>query len=394
LRAFWSLSGGNYDVARRRFRDLLNLQVPNSSLRPKAQEYLGKIRALNDDKKNYAAALEDLQNENWDAARDGFRPMVDHKGALKDEARKQLDKIAFAQNVISTISDLARSHSYRVAKNKLDSMQEWPKSSNRLRQELVSAEQQEFGSIKSRLQSLLQKQDISGLERLQDELLNFSSRAEDISTLRAAEDLDQNLNRQIPQMKKEQSSDNPAFNKAQKDFQQARNEGDINRLGTDVLQEFEQIARGNDYNRTAAGQFVTKVIPDTIRELTQNLSEKGKTVVPPISCGRDTGPTLGSAGQAVPCAKLDMDPPLRWIGNPTIDAPAGAKQAGKLPYTLHLIVVVDGNGKVIHVDKDGPSDQDFLKKAKDAAKTWRSTKPLLNGKPVDTSFPIEVMFQP
>jgi hypothetical protein len=74
--------------------------------------------------------------------------------------------------------------------------------------------------------------------------------------------------------------------------------------------------------------------------------------------------------------------------------PGGAKQSGKLPYTLHLIVVVDGNGKVIRIDRDGPADQDFLKKAKDAAKHWQATHPSLNGKPVNASFSIDVTFQP
>ena len=71
-----------------------------------------------------------------------------------------------------------------------------------------------------------------------------------------------------------------------------------------------------------------------------------------------------------------------------------AKQAGKLPYTLHLLIVVDDNGKITHLDKDGQADQEFLKKAKEASKNWRTTKPMLSGKPVNTSFSIEVTFQP
>jgi hypothetical protein len=387
--------GGNYDASRRRFRDLLSLQMPNSTLRSKAEEYLNKIRALTDDKKNYDAALEDVQNENWDAASEEFGPIVDHKGALKDEARKQLDRIALAQSAIGAISELIRSHSYRVAKNKLDGMQEWPKSSNRLRQALVSAEQQEFDSIRSRAQALLQKQDISGLEHSQDDLNNFSSRAEDISTLRTEEELSQNLNKLIAQLKKEHSSDNTAFNKAVNDYEQARDGGDINRLRSEVFPEFERVAQGTGYNKSAAQGYVEKVIPDLIGELTKNLAAKGKAAVSPISCSQDSRPTLESKAQTVPCAKLDIDSPLSWIGNPTIDVHVGAKQAVKLPHTLHLIVVVDGNGKVIRVDKDGPAeDQDFLKKAKEASKSWRSTKPLQNGKPVNASFSVDVIFQP
>jgi eukaryotic-like serine/threonine-protein kinase len=386
-----SFGAGNYDAARRKFRDALNLQVRNSTLRPKAEEYLKKIRALNDDKKNYDAALEEMQSENWDAAREEFSAIVEHKGTLKEDAQKQLDKIVSAQNSIGAISELIRSHSYRAAKNKLDSLQEWPKSSDRLRKALQSSEKQEFEFIKSTMQSLLQKQDSSALEQLQDELNNFTGRAEDSAILQAANEFSQNLNVQISQLEKDKSPDKQAFNKAEKDFREARDADDINRLETDVRHEFEQIAQGNGYNHVAAQGYVNNVIPIAVKDITAKLSETGRAVVPAISCDQAEEPTIG---QTVPCAKLDANPPLRWVGNPTIDTPAGAKQAGKLPYTLHLIVAVDGNGKVTRVDKDGAVDQEFLKKAKDAAKKWRTTNPLLNGKPANTSFQIQVTFQP
>src|SRR6202035_5182944 len=129
----------------------------------------------------------------------------------KDEAKKRLDKIASAQIAIDSISELTRSHSYRGAKSKLDTMQEWPKSSERLRKALVAAEQQELDSIKSRTQPLLQKQDIVGLEHLQDELNTFSSRAEDAPTLKSADELTQNLNNQISQLRRAVTGDKQAF---------------------------------------------------------------------------------------------------------------------------------------------------------------------------------------
>jgi len=95
--------------------------------------------------------------------------------------------------------------------------------------------------------------------------------------------------------------------------------------------------------------------------------------------------------ESIPCAQLDSDSSLQWIGTPIIDVPGGAKQAGRLPYTLHLIVFVDAHGNVRcrRVDKDGQADQDFLKKAKDASRQWRTTEPKLNGKPVNANFPSE-----
>jgi hypothetical protein len=291
---------------------------------------------------------------------------------------------------------LIRTHSYRPAKSKLDGMGEWPKSSDRMRQELTSAEQREFTSFKSRSTALIQRQDIPGLERLQGELDNLSGRVPDASILQTIQELSRTLSSQLLQMKKDQSSDKPAFDKAEKYFQQARSESDINSLRTDVLLKFEQIARGDGYNHVAAQAYVNTVIPDSIKELTQNLAARGQATLPLISCsGTQTQrSTLENDGHTIPCVQLDADPPLRWIGNPVVDVPQNAKREGKLPYTLHLIVIVDGSGKILHIDKNGPTDQEFLKKAKDAAKRWRSSTPLLNGKPVNTSFPIDITFQP
>jgi serine/threonine protein kinase len=386
---------GNYDTSQRRFRDVLNLKIPNSALRPKAQTYLNKIRAMNDDKKNYDLALEDLQNENWDAANDSFRQIVDRKGPLAEEAKKELDKIASSQRAIVTVEEQIHAGSYIAAKNKLDAVSQWPKSFERLQQQLLAAEQQEFTSFRSRSQSLLKNQDVAGLERLQDELNIFSSRVQDSSVREAANALGSELNRQVPILKEQQSPDTAIFEKATRDFQRARTQGDIIRLKTDVLREFEQIVRMNGFHHDLAQQYVNGGIPDAIRELTQTLAGKGKAVVPPISCSHGQGapPTSGTT-ETVPCTQLDGEPSLQWIGTPTIDVPSGAKQAGKLPYTLHLIVFVDTHGNAKRVDKDGQADQDFLKKAKDAARQWKTTEPKLNGKPVNASFPIEITFQP
>lgn len=386
---------GTYDASQRRFRDMLNLQVPNSTLRPKAQAYLSKIRAMNDDKKNYDLASEELQNENWDAANDSFRHIADRKGPLAEEAKKEMDKIASAQRAIDTLEDQIRAGLYMAAKNKLDSVRQWPKSFDRLQQQLLAAQQQEFNSLRSRSQSLLKSQDAAGLERLQDELNIFSSRVQDSSIREAANGLGSELNRQVPILKEQQSSDTAIFEKATSDFQQARTQGNINRLKTDVLREFEQIVRLNGFHHDLAQQYVNGGIPDAIRELTQTLAGKGKAVVPPISCSRGAvAPPTGGTTDTVPCTQLDAEPSLQWIGTPTIDVPSGAKQTGKLPYTLRLIVFVDTHGNAKRVDRDGQVDQDFLKKAKDAARQWRTTEPKLNGKPVSASFPIEITFQP
>jgi eukaryotic-like serine/threonine-protein kinase len=387
----------NYDAARRQFLDALNLETPNSPLRPKVLEFLGKIRALNDDKKNYEIASQDIQNEDWQSARDGFQSIVGHRGALKDDAQKQLDKVTSIQTALGETQELIRSRSYRAAKSKLDGIQPWPKSYNRLRDELSSAEQQELGSIKSRAATLAQSQDAEGLERLQTELDNFSGRVTDDSVLAATQDLSRTLSSQISGLKKDQSGDKTAFEKAERDFQQARSDADIHRINTEITAEFQQIAQGNGYNRVAAQSYLSSVIPGTVKELTENLAAKGRAVVPPISCNLTQAEIQAlqtKVRNAIICADVDADSPLGWMGNPVVDLPANAKSSGKLPYTLHLIVVVNEAGAVIHVDKDGPADADFLKKAKESAKQWKTTVPLVNKKPASAAFPVAVTFQP
>ena len=386
---------GNYDASGRRFRDLLNLQVPNSTLRPKAQGYLNKIRAMGIDKKDYDAALQELENENWVVANNAFAQIADRKGPLGEEARKQLDKIASAQRAIAAVEVQIGAGSYIAAKDKLDSVKQWPKSFDRLQHQLLAAEQQEFNSLRSRSQSFLKNQDAAGLEHLQDELNIFSSRVQDPSIRDAAMGLEDELNKQVGGLKEQQSADNAIFEKAMRDFQQARAQGDINRLRTEVLREFEQTVRLNGFHHDLAQQYVSTSVPDAVTQLTQTLAGRRKTVVPPISCshGQVARPTSGT-GETVPCTQLDSDSSLQWIGTPTIEMPSDAKQAGKLPYTLRLIVFVDSHGNVKRLDKDGPADQNFLKKAKDASRQWRTTEPKLSGKPVNANFPIEITFQP
>ena len=75
-----------------------------------------------------------------------------------------------------------------------------------------------------------------------------------------------------------------------------------------------------------------------------------------------------------------------------VDFPDNANQAGKLPYTLTVIITVEQNGNV-KVDKDGNPDKDFFKKVKDASKHWKTTPPKADGKPVTVRFPLSITFQ-
>ena len=136
---------------------------------------------------------------------------------------------------------------------------------------------------------------------------------------------------------------------------------------------------------------VEKTIPTTAQELISKNVGPGKIIVPPIKC-TGQGPTEAPKLQTVKCDQLDADAPLQWAQPATVEVPASAKQPRKLPYTLHLTVTVDATGKV-KVDKNGDVDNDFFKKAKDAAKHWKTSIPKSGGKPVSVTFPYSITFQ-
>jgi hypothetical protein len=78
--------------------------------------------------------------------------------------------------------------------------------------------------------------------------------------------------------------------------------------------------------------------------------------------------------------------------NTSLEFPASANQPRKLPYVLRPLVFVDASGKV-KIEKNGDVDNDFFKKAKDAAKNWRTTIPRVGGKPAKVGFPLEIKFE-
>jgi hypothetical protein len=133
---------------------------------------------------------------------------------------------------------------------------------------------------------------------------------------------------------------------------------------------------------------VSSTIPAAIQTLKQTA---GKVIVPAIVCGPGKGaPEVPSANGSVPCAQLDANAPLEWVGVTTVDMPNDAKQP--LPYTLTVLVTAEPNGNV-KVDKDGNPEKSFFNKVKDASKHWKTTPPKSQGKAVSVRFSLTITFQ-
>ncbi len=379
----------DFEKARKEFRAIVELNVAGSTLKPQAESYLGKMRQTANDQKLYDTAMQDVKDENWAGARDQFQEVIKRKGPQSGDAKTQMAAVEKALQAVNSVEDAIRTGSFRTAKAQLDSAQQWNKTHERLLKEMHSAEQQQFDQIRNNAQAVESKGDTAGIQRVQDDLHSFEGRVEDTSVLAGCKDLEKRLNTAYSSAA-EKVGDKAAFDAAVAHFQQAKQKGDAELLSHGVSQEFQKIANGAGIYREQAALYVKATIPNEIQALTKS---SGKVVLPALSCGPGrASPQIPSVGGAVSCAKLDGTAPLQWVGVPMVDFPDVAKQPGKLPYSLTVIVSVDPNGNV-KIDKEGNADKDFFKKVKDASKHWKTTAPKSGGKPVAVRFPLTITFQ-
>ena len=379
----------DYDKARKEFRAVLDMNVAGSTLKPQAESYLGKIRQSANEQKLYDTALQDVKNEDWGEAQDQLQEVIERKGQQSNDAKKQLSTVEKALQTVSAVESSIHTGAFHAARTQLDSTQHWNKTHDKLLKELHAAEQQQFDQIKSNAQAVESKGDAAGIQHVQDDVHRFEGEAEEPSVLAACKDLEKHLNAAYSAAV-EKSSDRSAFEAAVAHFEQAKERRDIGQLSHGVTQEFQKLANGNGIYREQAALYVKSTIPSTIQSLTKS---EGKLVLPALSCGPGRGAVeIPSVSGAVSCSQLDANARLQWIGTPMVDFPDSAKQPGKLPYSLTVIVTVEPNGNV-KIDKEGNVEKDFFKKVKDASKHWKTTAPKSEGKPVTVRFPLTITFQ-
>jgi serine/threonine protein kinase len=379
----------DFEKARKEFRAVVDLNIAGSTLKPQAENYLGKIRQSGTDQKSFDTGVQDVKDEQWAEAKDQFQEVINRKGAQSGDAKKQMAVVDKALQTVSGFEDALKANSFRAAKAQADAAQPWGKTHDKLLKELHAAEQQQFDQIKNNAQAAEAKSDPAAIQRVQDDVHSFEGRVEDPSLLTASKDLEKRMNTAYSTAM-EKSGDKAAFDAAVQHFEAAKQKKDIELLSHGVSQEFQKIAAGAGIYHENASLYVKTTIPNAIQSLTQT---GGKLVLPALSCGpgRGAAETASVAG-AVSCAELDATAPLQWVGVPMVDFPDVANKPGKLPYSLTVMVTVEPNGNV-KIDKEGDADKDFLKKVKDASKHWKTTAPRAAGKPVTVRFPLTITFQ-
>ena len=382
--------GKAYDQARKEFQAARDLNVPNSQLRPQIDNYLKRIAQSADAKKLYEQALADIKSENLESARSQLQELVDRKGPVSGDAKQRLADVTAAQKAEESFHQLLHAEAYSNAKNRLDGLQKWPKTQDRLLKELRDNENNQATSFKNRASTLQANNDVNGLERLQNEFHQFAGQIEEPTLVTWAPEFDKWLVR-AQQALREKQGDKATFEAAVADFNATKEKGDLQRMDHEVLQKFQKIAKGSGAFRAEAQEYVDKTIPAARQQMAPSLG-KGKMVVPPILCSGGPAGAAGAGKQGTSCSQMDAGVSLQWVGVPTVEFPASANQPGKLPYVLRLLVFVDAGGKV-KIEKNGDVDNDFFKKAKDASKNWRTTIPQVGGKPAKVSFQLEIKFE-
>lgn len=378
----------DFDGAQKAFRAMLDLNVAGSTLKPQAEGYLRKIRQAGSDEKTYTTALEDLKNEKFTEARDALADLAKHKGPHSADAKKQLPAVEGALNAVNATTAQIKAGAFKAARAQLDATAQWKTTHDQLAGELHRAQKQQLDSLTSYAQNVESAGDLPGMQRALDNVHQFQGRAEDTGILSASNELEKSLNKAYTAAL-EKSGDKAAFDAAVVRYNQALQAKDTGALNK-LIPEFQKIAGGNGSYKAAAAQYATATIPNAVTMLKQT---SGKLVVPPLTCGPGKGgaETPASNG-ALSCGQLDSSPALQWVGFATVEFPDEAKQPGKLPYTLTVIVTVEPNGKV-KVEKEGNPDKAFFNKVKDAAKNWKTTQPMSGGKPVTVRFPLTITFQ-
>jgi serine/threonine protein kinase len=379
----------DFEKARKEFRAVVDLNTTGSTLKPQAENYLGKIRQSGTDQKTYDTAVQDLKDEHWAEAKEQFQEVINRKGSQSGDAKKQMPVVEKALQTVSTFEDDLKASSFRAAKTQVDAAQQWSKTHEKLLKDLHAAEQQQFDQIKNSAQAAENKSDATAIQHVQDDLHSFQGRAEEPSLLTSSQDLEKRMNTAYS-IAVSKNGDKAAFETAQQHFELAKQKRDVETLSHGVSQEFQKIANGSGIFRDQAALYVKTTIPNAIQALTQT---SGKLVLPALSCGPGRGAAeTPSIGGSVSCAKLDAGAPLEWVGTPMVDFPDVANKPGKLPYSFTVMVTVEPSGNV-KIDKEGDADKDFFKKVKDASKRWKTTAPKSDGKPVTVRFPLTITFQ-
>jgi TonB family protein len=329
-------------------------------------------------------------------------------GAHRTEAERLRDSIS--QRLSKSEQDLQRNEQFSTlaaearrdldagdaaaARGKLSEIQKLGGKDENLAAEIDRTERARFAFLESEYQQDAQSADERARSHLGDLQRQFRALAANGGPLADnARNYSENL---IPakiaeiETKTAAASKNTAsadqeFDNAVRDYKKFLEAHDTNSLKTLALPKFQAIINGGGAHSAQARQYADTLIPAALRQLAP---------FPAIGCAEVPAGLRPSvkAGDLVACGLLD-EPRLKWVQFSWPEFPPRAKQAGQAKGLAMLTLTVDESGGVLEANPRGRSDAyGFIDAAVQAARSWKTNPPRVQGKPVRTQFSVDVSF--
>jgi TonB family protein len=346
-----ALEQENYARARVLFQQVLDLNVPGSTLAAKAQTQLATVTAIQQTKDKFAVAEKAQNSGDLNGALAGFQDIAAKPGPLQAQAQSRLQQInqivaanqqkqqteKALQDNLKKFQDLKSQKKYGEAAALLAPISQTGGDANQLKNELESAEQSEMQALTYQFNQAKNNKDITSLQRLKAQFQTLAS----ASGVPASQARDYAEN-QIPS----------AINQ-------------INQANQPKPQPPAQATPAPSpapAAPSAHAPVVTLIVSGTYRPWSRSVQK----------------------GQVVPDYSVEGGlKPLNLTLSPVQGAPSGS--------IVTLIINIDENGNVspdrVTFDQSGVSST-----VMEAAKKWKFNPPMVKGKPVKTSVTVKVTF--
>jgi TonB family protein len=184
-----ALGQENYARARVLFQQVLDLNVPGSTLATKAQTQLATVTAIQQTKDKFAAAEKAQNGGDLNGALAGFQDIAAKPGPLQAQAQsrvQQINQIVAAnqqkqqtektlQDNLKKFQDLKSQKKYGDAAALLAAISQTGGDANQLKNDLESAEQSDLQSLTSQFNQAKNKKDIASLQQLKSQFQTLAS---------------------------------------------------------------------------------------------------------------------------------------------------------------------------------------------------------------------------
>ena len=183
--AMAALGQADYDRARILFQQVIDLNLPGSTLASKAQTQLVNVKATLQTKPEFDAADKAQSSGDWSGALARFQDIAVKPGPLQAEAQSRIQQInqivakqqteKALQDNLKKFQDLKGQKKYGDAAALLPAISQTGGDANQLKNDLESAEQTDMQNLTNQFNQAKNKKDIASLQQSKSQFQNFES---------------------------------------------------------------------------------------------------------------------------------------------------------------------------------------------------------------------------